>query len=1087
MLQLILGPAGSGKTGRLLAGLSAGALAGGRAILLVPEQFSAEAEAMVYRALGDAGSAFVEVLSFRTLAERILESCGGAALPVMTDAGRAVFVRRALDGLADRLTFARHRRDAAFCGLCADTINELKTAGAAPDDLLAVGEEAGDGKLVELAAVFAGYEALIADAAMDPADRLVAAADRAKPEYFAGKICFIDNFDGFTAPEYRLLEPVLRHCEATYAALCCDGLQETDGGLGLFSPVRKTAQSLIGLARRAGRTVKAPEVLSACNRQGDIASVAALLEGREAEASDGLSLTPASDEWEEVRLVAAEMRRLALAGVPYSKMAFVCRDTAPYEGPVRRLLALFGIPLFVDTPDTVEYTAPVAFVRAALALLTQGLSTEPALALLKTGLTEFSTEDVSALENYCFTWRPTAAEWRAPFEKNPEGLLAQESEVGKALLATAEGLRAALVPKLEGFLSRARVPAGKLSRELYLLMEHLGAPAALEATVAALETASRSAEAQRLTRAWDLCMNLLDQMSSMLARESLSAQEYDALLLILIRSTDFGDAPQTLEAVTFAAADRMRLAAPSHVFVAGLAEGEFPRQVGYSGLLTHEDRERLVAKGIEMPGSFENRIMLEDMFLYRALTAPSEALYMSWPARLAGQPRVMSAALEPVEHGLRPSPLAPSRELLAATSRAAFDRLCEVYREDTPEGASLWRALEEEKSPLLAMIAAADNAGAYTVARGGPLAKLVGKSLTLSATRAEAYYACPFSYYMERVLRVRPRRRADLSSLESGTFVHYVLEQVLRGAGAGFATLADEALDELCAKNVDAFVAENLPGLDRRATRRLERLRAAVTGLLRYMRDAAAQSDFAVDALELPLDGGPEGAAPLEVETADGRTIRVTGKIDRVDVLERDGRSYLSIVDYKTGRRSFDLDGVYCGIGMQMMIYMDALCKNQDLYENPVPAAVLYLRGDPDPRSGKRGEQAPLYSVDGLLLDDEQVLRAMERDGQGLFIPVRYNRDGTLRGGNKKLASLEKMGAIAAHVERLLGQMAEEVYAGAFPARPTVKGNERPCAYCPYRAVCRHEDGRGERTIQAPEGAFDGPGESALQGGEPHA
>lgn len=1093
MLQLILGPACSGKTGLLLAELSACATRGVSAILLVPEQFSSTAEAMVYDTLGDTAGAFVEVLSFRTLAGRILAACGGAELPTMTDAARAVFVRRALDALADQLTFARHRRDAAFCGLCADTITELKTAGAAPEDLRLVGLASGDDKLVELAAVFAGYETAIAGAAIDPADRLLLAAERAGEEYFADKTCFIDNFDGFTAPEYRLLEPMLRHCEGVWAALCCDGLTETDGGLGLFSPVRKTARFLEDLARRAGRVVRPPLVLKPAGRHsGGVAAVAALMAGggaAAAESCEGLTLTEAADEWEEIRLVAAEMRRLALAGVPFAKMAVVCRDIAPYEGPVRRLFALFDIPLFIDAPETVEYTAPVAFIRAALALLRQGLAAEPLLALLKTGLTGWGGQEVAALENYAYTWRPLAAEWRAPFEKNPDGFLAELSEEGAARLAAAEAVRAALVPLLEDFLSRARgAPAGRLSREIYLLLDRLGGPAALEATAAGLEAAGDLTAAQRARRAWDLVMGLLDQMNLMLGNEKLSAEEYDALFLILVRSTDFGDAPQTLEAATLAAADRMRLAAPSHVFVVGLAEGEFPRQVGYSGLLTHEDRERLVAHGIEMPGSFENRILLEDMFFYRALTAPSRALYLSWPARLAAGARVMSASLEPVVQAMAPPCLAPPAEELAATPRAAFDRLCALYRDDTAEGASLWQALEggEEGREMLGFIARVAGEEDFAVGNSAVLERLLGRSINLSATKAESYYACPFAYYMERVLKVRPRRRADLSPLESGTFVHYVLEQVLREAGEGFAALADEALDALCARHVEAFVTENLPGIDRRTKRRLERLREAVSGLLRYMRDAAAQSDFAIDALELPLGDAPEGVPPLEVETADGRRIRVSGKIDRVDVFKKDGRSYLSIIDYKTGRRAFSLDGVYCGIGMQMMIYMDALCKNaQQRYPDALPAAVLYLRSDPDPKSGQRGEEAPLYSVDGLLLEDESILRAMERDGAGVFIPVRYNRDSSLSRSNNKLASLKKMGAIASHVERLLTQMAEDVYAGAFAARPAVKGSERPCDYCPYRAACRHEDGRCERPIAAPAGAFEPEAEGGDADGHP--
>ncbi len=1108
MLQLILGPAGSGKTGRLLGELKACALDGRAAILLVPEQFSSSAEAMVYEALGDAASAFVEVLSFRTLAGRILEACGGAAQPVMTDAARAVFVRRALDALGEGLrTFVRHKRDAAFCSLCASAIHELKTAGATAADLRAVGAAEGDGKLMELADIFEAYEAGIEGAAMDPADRLTLAAGRADSDYFEGKSFFIDNFDGFTGSEYLLLGPVLQHCDTVYAALCCDGLAETDGGLGLFSPVRRTAQRLLDAARKAGCRAAAPVVLHgrgtecggsdkdlAADRPAGLSALAGLLAGNEAQdENQGLHLTETSDEWEEVRLAAAQMRRLALEGVPYARMAFVCRDMVPYEGPVRRLFELFEIPLFVDAPDTIEYTAPVAFARAALALLRQGLSTQPVLDLLKTGLCGFDVDAIAALENYAYTWRPTAADWRTPFEKNPEGLLAQRSAEGDAQLALAEGLRAALVPQLQAFLAAAKgVPAGRLSREIYLLLDRFDAPVHIEETAAALEREGDVPRAGRTRRAWDLAMDLLDQMSHLLGGEVLSPDEYDALLLILVRATDFGEAPQTLEAVTFTTADRMRLAAPGHVFVAGLCEGVFPMQVGASGLLTHEDRERLVRHGVEMPGSFENRVLLEDMFLYRAFTSASQSLYMSWPRRLAGVARVRCAALEPVAQALAPPPLWLPAELLSPTPGAAFDRLCEVYRGNTPEAAALWRALEgvedtataDRDAPedafvpgarALEMIRLVDNTGQFAVRDRAMMNRMLGDTMTLSPTRAELYYSCRFAYYLERVLGVRPRRRAEVSPLESGTFVHTVLEGVLREAGDAFATLPDAELDALCTKHARAFADAFLPELDRRTRRLLERVEDATAKLVRYLRDGAAQSEFSIDALELPIADVPGGVPPLEVRLADGRRVRATGKVDRVDVLRRDGRTYLCIIDYKTGSKTLDLADIYCGLSMQMMVYMDTLCKNaSERYPDAVPAAMLYLGSDPAPESGRREgtDETPLYRMNGLLLEDLPALRALEPDGAGLFIPVKYNRDGSPRKG-AKLASFAKMGQITARVEELLAAMAEGVWNGAFEARPQVTGSRHPCEWCAYRGVCRHEDGRNELRVDPKMAVFE--------------
>lgn len=278
MLRLILGISGTGKTGRVLAEMKVRAAARRRSILLVPEQFSSSAETMVYRSLGDAFSACAEVYSFTSFAELVLKTFGGAAVKTLTDAARAVAVRRAMDTLGDELqAYRRHRRSTGFCSMCADAIKELKTAGASPETLLDVARTAGEdgGKLHELGLIFAAYEALIAGSAMDPADRISAAALRLDPAFLADKAVFIDNFDGFTAPEYRMLEKLVEAEECT-VTLCCDGLSDNEAGLGLFSPVKKTAQNLRRIAGKQSVEIAAPHVMQEDFRHKNAPGLAAV-------------------------------------------------------------------------------------------------------------------------------------------------------------------------------------------------------------------------------------------------------------------------------------------------------------------------------------------------------------------------------------------------------------------------------------------------------------------------------------------------------------------------------------------------------------------------------------------------------------------------------------------------------------------------------------------------------------------------------------------------------------------------------------------------------------------------------------------
>ncbi len=57
---------------------------------------------------------------------------------------------------------------------------------------------------------------------------------------------------------------------------------------------------------------------------------------------------------------------------------------------------------------------------------------------------------------------------------------------------------------------------------------------------------------------------------------------------------------------------------------------------------------------------------------------------------------------------------------------------------------------------------------------------LYGRRVPMSASRMDKYKSCHFSYFMQYGLKAEPRRAAGFQAPEYGTFVHYVLEHVLR-------------------------------------------------------------------------------------------------------------------------------------------------------------------------------------------------------------------------------------------------------------------------------------------------------------------
>ena len=189
-------------------------------------------------------------------------------------------------------------------------------------------------------------------------------------------------------------------------------------------------------------------------------------------------------------------------------------------------------------------------------------------------------------------------------------------------------------------------------------------------------------------------------------------------------------------------------------------------------------------------------------------------------------------------------------------------------------------------------------------------------------------------------------------------------------------------------------VEEELGGLEHQTERfryLFRRLLRSVQAVVDNVAEELAASQFRPISFELGFGSGQD-LPPVEL-TVDGVTISVTGFVDRVDGWVHDGRLYLRVVDYKTGKKSFDLTEVWNGLGPS-----DAalpVCPGG-------PGAGLLRpaggggRGALSPRPGRGGQGEPLHDRRRRAeaagpgahpqrpgcVDDPAVLSAMEEPGE---------------------------------------------------------------------------------------------------------
>jgi len=1063
-------------------------------ILLVPEQDSFAHERAMLELLGERGAGAVEVLSFTRLGDALFRAFGGQAGRGIHDSQRALCMALALEAARDRLE-RFSKADERMVPALLRLRRELSVSGVTPEEFRAASLLLNKSKLVELSEILQIYDALLAERFGGAGDAMQNLREQMETprgrSYFAGRVIAADAFLGFTPQELKVLGALLEQAGAVYVTLTLDQLYESEeddapeGTSGVFAHTRRTAAQLRRLAQQANVPVATPVVLSDMPRFFENPALADLEQALAGAAHDNTAqpceLFACGDIEAECACAARNIKRLLReGGLRCRDIAVLARDTETYARPLYAALRRAGVPVFEDRRQPVAGQPLLRLVAAALEIAAEGFTPDAVMRWLKADLTGMEDTDIAALENYALLWRVRGSAWLRDWTAHPQGLGQAGSEASNRELDRLNYLRRQAIEPLARFREEMRDCTGLSGASaLDALLQEMQVPAALRQQKAALEENGRPAEALELGRVWELCMAMLDQLAETIGEQPVGAQRFASLFALSLSYQTLGELPQCLDAVTFGAADRARLPSPRAVFVLGFNDGVFPRNPSREGLINDRERAQLEQLELILRDRAPEQLAMERLIVYRSLTAARESLYVSWALRNAAgeELRPCSWVRWLREHfkSLRVCDyqLLPPEERLEGESEG-FALLCETYGDNSALHGALqdyfWS--KEDYAPRLLALERAVNAKPEALAISEEAARALYRGgRDLSPSRVESYARCAFRYFCQYGLKARPQRTADFDPLLRGSALHAALERVLRLHGVDNLlamppplrrTHMDACMDEYAAK---CFPAGALP--------------ARVTYLYRRLHDIAAQvlerllaefsvSQFRPVAYELLISNDAD-VKPHEITLPGGDILRLGGKADRVDCAEVNGRRYFRVVDYKTGGKEFSLGDIFDGLGLQMLVYLFALWESEAPgFAEALPAGVLYEQARDPVLSGQSRDMPPgeverqkqaRTRADGFILEDADVLLAMEAGGPGLYLPAKMGKHGPER----NVLSLAQMGKLRHAADGVLAEMAGKMRGGAIPAVPLRGEKSSPCDNCEYQAVCGHEPGMAKK------------------------
>ncbi len=1089
MLKLILGTAGSGKTSLVTNEIRKKVLSReGGIFLIVPEQYSHEAERELCSVCGEQLSLYAEVLSFSRLAVRVSQEMGTGGRIPLDNGGRLLCMSLALSQISSRLKlYSSAKNKAELQTSLLQTISELKAARITSDDLTRAAQAADTGlseKLYDLALCLEAYDAVLAQGHADQSDRLIRLAETIDQSTVgtSGYI-YIDGFTDFTGAELQILKALLSKNSDITVCLTCDGLY---GDSEHFEQSRIAANTLLRFA--AEQNVET-EIISPENAP-DKASPLTFLEEklysyttevRENE-GDSISITKADSLRSECEMAAAKcLEFVREKGDRFRDIAIAVRGFDSYSAALSEAFRLYDVPLFTARRGSILQKPVAALIADAFEIIYGGWDTDAVLSFMKTGLTGISQEARDLLENYITLWNIRGSMWtRAkPWGAHPNGFGLDHTDESTQLLTKIDAIRRELSAPLVA-LSENGKKAQTATEQAKTLSDFLMAirlPETLEKKAAELESADRSLLASEYVQLWEIVLNSLEQTAAILGDTPMNQEQFSKLFLQTLSQYDVSAIPVSLDSVSAGDMDRMRRRHIKHLIILGASDDRLPQMKMGGGLLSSEERDELNELGISLGGGTDE-LSRELSLIYNCVTLPSETLTISYctfdssgaqtrPSFLVTRAKLLFE--------LEEKPLALSKIRLAANQPAFLLAVNALSGGD--ENASLafsyFSETDEGKQKLLALKQRAE------LRRGklsdGSVRALYGEKLSLSPSRTDAYSACRFSYFLRYGLKLSERESAGFEAPELGSFMHYVLENVADeiSKGVGFKKVTLDETNTLVDKYTDLYIADKLGGFEDKSPRFVYlfgRLRPSVRRIVADMVRELSKSDFVPLDFELGLGGS--GELP-PVRLFDGKNeLYINGIADRVDGYMHDGKLYLRIIDYKTGKKSFSLSDIWYGMGMQMLLYLFALEREgaQRYGAEIVPAGVLYVpardaiisaNGDlTDEELFK--EKAKTRKRSGLILDDIDIIAAMENSESPEYIPVSFKKDGSL--SSDSLADCEQFKSLHSHVDGRLLELSENLSGGKIEASPYYRGEaDNACMYCPYVSVCRFDENNDKR------------------------
>lgn len=1127
-IRFIYGRAGSGKSTKILDMLKEEitSIRKTPVIVLVPDQYTFDMEKRVSEIfLSDVKDKYLRtrVLGFNNLGNIIFSQVGGLTDVNINSSGKSIITYKAVEKVSDELkVFSKSMTKPGFIESISDIIMEMKQHNIDPQNIIETSEtidnEILSMKLEDIGKIYKSYEENLHEKYVDSQDILDSLASKiAESNFLDDSIIYIDEFEGFSPKQYKIITEILKKSREVNIAMTMDELNSYNlSDLDIFRKTKVTVERLRKIAKEEDIDELPPIALASDHLKrfkGNLEldhlekNYSFYPYKKYMDDTKKIEIKEFNNYYHEIEEIAKEIVEITRSEkARFRDITIATRDLNRYGFLVESIFDEYEIPHFLDQKREAKSNPIIGLIISLLEMKTRGYKYDVMFRYLKSGLIGIANDDLSLIENYVLANGIKGRKW---FEGNWDYRVNRnyrnaESEHDLEIKLRINEIKDNIMEPIINFQNKikGRNKVEEICRYIYEFLIDINLPETIDKLCQEFKAKGDLERASQYSQIWNMVIDMLDQMVELLEGEQISLDRFTKVLNLGFEENELGIVPPSLDQVLVSSVDRMKNTETKYLYLVGTLDGVFPKIIKDESILNDKDRSLIEEKGLQIDVGSKTKSFEEQFLVYKALTSTSENLIVSYPiSNHEGKT-------------LRPSSIISRlKKIFPNIKNTSY--LLDKF-EDREEDESILKSITSKKPTFNEMINALKN---YDVdeSKGkvlndiwldvykyflkdenyksitenivdglrftNKLAKIEDKKIkelyaggTLSVSRLEKYSECPFSYFVQYGLKAEERMEYDFTPPDLGTFVHNILEifsKELKKDRLGWRDIDESYIDGKVSNIVDDMI-EFIPGYILNSSSRYKylayRLKKLVTSSVEVVAFHIKSGSFEPSDYEVQF-GKDSKYPPIKIVLEDGEEISLVGQIDRIDEFDKGDEKYIRIVDYKSGSKTMSLVDVYHGLQLQLMVYLDAILEsNIRGNANLKPAAIMYFKVD-DPiasfaedKSDDAIKEAILKEVrmKGLVIKDLDIIKEMdmnldiENNKNSMVIPVSLKKDGNL-GKSTALIEYDEFDVIRKHVKHSILSICEEMMSGNIDITPYKNGDRTPCGFCKFSAICQFD------------------------------